>query len=566
MTQPVDPTVSNVPLVNMDPVNERAILAQLQRTGWTASQPVPNISYSSDPVKGPVPVIKDYSMVITDPKSGVSRKVTLSYAPGGKQPWGVLDPGDDLPATKAAPSASAGTVATKDGTLLTPKDPNDLTKGWDVVAPGKASNPDEDISTAIKRQGDEALRNERQNNDALGKGYMTDQERIAIEQRGQQLGQGQAQIDLDKKKFEEQTRQFDQQQKLKTAESGANVEQTQAQTGQIKTATQIASDAAAPNIAQTQAQTGAQQATTARTQLETKQLGAPTVQTGIGTDQPYVYQRDPTSGALTSTPNAGYVPKTPAEVAAQASRLQQLAQAKSNEIAAKVANQTYTKDQAAQEWSQWWGQNIESQKPMLQAAQQQAALDQSRQQQEQSRANLATAQTAASNVQQAYATQQQNWVGPGFGKALGQITDAYASGKAPGPIDVASAVMYKAPDLNAMMQQATAQALAHISPTAAMQATGSPTPSMAQQAPGLDINQMLNQSNYTPGGTTITIGPGGTTKVQTGQQQQQQTFPGLAQQGMPFSPPPAINPYASGGAGSVMANPYQAGQYRPFGA
>jgi hypothetical protein len=62
-----------------------------------------------------------------------------------------------------------------------------------------------------------------------------------------------------------------------------------------------------------------------------------------------------------------------------------------------------------------------------------------------------------------------------------------------------------------MAQQATAQALQGISPSAASM-TGAPMPSLGAGAP-LDIAGMLNRTNYQSSGTTTTVSPTGQVTV-----------------------------------------------------
>jgi hypothetical protein len=260
---------------------------------------------------------------------------------------------------------------------------------------------------------------------------------------------------------------------------------------------------------------------------------------GGSTGDQYILSRDPTTGAVSQQPNPNYVaprpsqlsadttspfittmtsdgqmaqqpnpnfaPKTQADVAGAVARLQQQAQAKQQELAAKIGQNGYTGQQAASEFDQWWNQSVEPQKAYLATAQQQAAQDQARLQAEQQRLNLQTAQYAGSQAIQAAQAQLPYTVGPGFGAALNNIQQAYASGKAPGNIDLGSAVTFQMPDINQLAQQATNQALAHISQSAASgmnTATGPNTPNFNPsfgQQPNLDVNQALNAQTYQPG-------------------------------------------------------------------
>src|SRR5215467_1912886 len=208
-------------------------------------------------------------------------------------------------------------------------------------------------------------------------------------------------------------------------------------------------------------------------------------------------------GNITTRPNPNYAPTTMAGIAGQQAALQQQARAQHDQINANLQNGVYgsgpdaqTKANAA--WADWWNQNIEPQKASLAQAQQQAQFEQQKQQQDLARANYATAQGAGQNAVSNYLSTMPYRVGPGYNQAFGQVANALAGGKMPGNIDM-SQLTFKMPDLGQMSQQATAQALAHISPTAAQMANGSPTPSMFSQSPP-DINSQLNMTNYTPFG------------------------------------------------------------------
>src|SRR5215510_4722832 len=83
--------IPTLPGISMDPVTQANILAQIQRSGWSAAQPTPDVQISNDPITGkPNTVIKGWKMVITDPKTGANDTVSLSYSPGGRNPWGLV--------------------------------------------------------------------------------------------------------------------------------------------------------------------------------------------------------------------------------------------------------------------------------------------------------------------------------------------------------------------------------------------------------------------------------------------------------------------------------------------
>jgi hypothetical protein len=217
--------------------------------------------------------------------------------------------------------------------------------------------------------------------------------------------------------------------------------------------------------------------------------------------EPYLTTYNPDTGQYTQQPNQGFIPKTPAEVAARVSQLQQAAAAQRDQLAQQQKAGVITADQATQKFDQWWQQNVESQKAALSVAQQQAQLVDQQKQQELARANLATAQAAGTEVTRAMQSAAPN-VGPGFGAAIANTQNALAGRTAPQPMsaqDLQRAFVAPTPDYAKIYEQATAQALAHISPTAAQLSTGQPTPTGLATAQGMDITSALNPTNYRPG-------------------------------------------------------------------
>src|SRR5215468_2029141 len=150
--------VPNLPNMQMDPTTQANILAQIQRSGWNASQPTPEIQFTQDPGGNPTPVVKGWSMVITDPKTGTNEKVGLSYSPGGRMPWGITDAPKSLPTDPAV--AGRTTVKTNQGVYS--YDPKTQTTTY--LMPSDIPNADEEISKAVERQDREALRNEKEAN------------------------------------------------------------------------------------------------------------------------------------------------------------------------------------------------------------------------------------------------------------------------------------------------------------------------------------------------------------------------------------------------------------------
>jgi hypothetical protein len=270
------------------------------------------------------------------------------------------------------------------------------------------------------------------------------------------------------------------------------------------------------------------------------------------TDQPKIAQRMP-DGSVQWVENQNYTAIDPAQRSAQ---LAQMASSKITELQAKIGTGGYTQDQAQRDYDQWWDSTMEPAKAEIQQAQQQKQIDtqlklsaEQRAQDEQQRANYATAQAAGSNAVEAYKAQLPNMVGPGFGKAFGQLADAWTTGKPATGIDWSSALTYQMPDLTQLSQQVTNQALAHLSPTAAAgmsQAAGvQAQPGLPTQAPNYDYTQALQRNRYQLPGATTTVAPDGTVTVNHGTPPPaaapppppvaaQQTFPGLAQGTGPY--------------------------------
>src|SRR5215472_355389 len=123
----------SIPQVFMDPTTQKQILSAVQRGGWTASQPTPNVSITNDPINGPMTTVKDYSMVISDPTSGETQVVTLNYDPNATGKGAAWTP-VDLKAGTSLPKASmTGTPNSQaqviNGQIWTPN-PNDPNGPW----------------------------------------------------------------------------------------------------------------------------------------------------------------------------------------------------------------------------------------------------------------------------------------------------------------------------------------------------------------------------------------------------------------------------------------------------
>lgn len=526
--------------------NDALIAAYEEAHGKRISEPSVTDAYIDNPSAAP-----------GDPKKIPNPNPTQHYTFADGYSVDVSSNGEVI---KQTPGPKVDTTAASANRVGTPE-----TGVWEkqngtwvqVVSPQagvtKPSNPDEDRLKAINTQVAEAQRNERQANEAAGKGYLTDAEAATIQQGGTRLNQSQQSIDLDKAKFAQQQKEFDQKQALDVAKTTADVAQSGATTTEIQARTQATQQAVdiagqklpgelaqqGATLQQTQAQTQAQlanaagtAATTQRTQQQIQQGNAPTVE-NIAATSPYIYQRDPNTGALTPQLNQGYVPKTAGEVAARVGQMQAAAQAQRDQISQQLQAGVYgsgadAQQKAAAAFDQWWGQNVEPQKAALQVAQDQANAEQQRLAQEQNRANYATALTAGSNAIEAQKALLPYMVGPGWSGAVNQIAGAYSSGKMPGNIDIGAATSFQLPDMQALSNAAVNTALAHISPTAQSGLAQGPSasglqappagqqPGMAGAAAGMgsqDISSQLQRTTYSP---TITITPDGTTHINTG--------------------------------------------------
>jgi len=201
-----------------------------------------------------------------------------------------------------------------------------------------------------------------------------------------------------------------------------------------------------------------------------------------GTDVPNLVQRMP-GGNLQTTPNPNYLPTDPSQKVAQ---LSGQANAKLAELQGKIGP-AYSIDQAQKDFDTWWASNVEPARVQMQQAQQ-------KQQEDLARQNLQVAQNAGAEV-----VRQTHLAGPGFGQMMGALTSSYGTGKPPqmpSAQQLQGAFGVPADAYNKLYEQATAQALQHISPTAAQISTGQPTPTGLAQAQGMDITSALNPTNY----------------------------------------------------------------------
>jgi len=276
--------------------------------------------------------------------------------------------------------------------------------------------------------------------------------------------------------------------------------------------------------------------------------------------EPYLTTYSPDTGTYTQQPNLGFIPKTQVDVAARVGQLQQAAAAQRDELQRQRQAGVITADQATQKFDQWWQQNVEPQKAALTTAQQQAQLADQQKQQEIARSNLATAQSAGNEVVRAIAGEHR--VGPGFGSLLSSTMNAYGN-KQPmqfGSQDFQKAFVTPMPDYNKIYEQATAQALQHISPTAAQITTGQPVPTGLAAAQGMDIGSQLNPTTYRP-----TFAPPPSAAAATAADVSARIANGLGAGGLGQAvPPPApMTSYTIPGLDPTLMPGYVPGPYQP---
>ena len=216
------------------------------------------------------------------------------------------------------------------------------------------------------------------------------------------------------------------------------------------------------------------------------------------TDQPNIVQRMP-DGSVQTVANPNYQATDPAL------RVQQLsnqATTKLQELQAKIGA-NYTPEQAQSDFDQWWSSTVEPAKQQLASDQQQKQLDtqlkiaaEQRAQAGQESTAYSTAQQAGTNAVEAAKAGLTYMHGPGYGNLVGQLVQGWQHPGAPGPSPeaIGQALTFDLPNFQQIQQQAVAQALAHISPTAAALAGGPGTTPQFAQPQQLDLNQLLNRN------------------------------------------------------------------------
>ena len=211
-------------------------------------------------------------------------------------------------------------------------------------------------------------------------------------------------------------------------------------------------------------------------------------------------------GQIQQQMSLGYAPKTQAEVQARIGQIAAAANAKNAELQRKYANDP---DRHLQEFNAWYDANVQSQIAGLEAARQEATQAQAADQAARRQASMTSALGAGTQAINAYNAAAPRTVGDSYIEEMGKLWNASARGEKPGQIDYVKAFARPSVDLNARVQEATANALKYIDPASAQQ-TGQPVPNYS----GLDPAQVLNRSNWQlpapgPGGPAAPVAAGG---------------------------------------------------------
>jgi hypothetical protein len=476
--------VQRPPVVQLSPQQKQDILRQLRQPGWYVSDvAVPDVKVTTDPSGLYPPSSTDTGelTVVVQDEQGNPQTVTLvrGQAPNadtGAEGTFVVSKQPEGPPKPPSPSANrVGEPGSPGGVWEKGSD-----GVWKQVVAPTASGAD--IKNTVDAQQAQNDINRRKANELAGRGYLTDKEWIDFQQEAARMGMTAQQVDTARKKYELEKRDADAKLQPTIDQILATTGRTKAETGQITSQQQIAEQKAGPEIAEIEQRTAA-------SKLAGQIAGAPQLvapQTGM-----YTYQTNPLTGQVSTQYNVGFQPKTLADVAARSAQLQSMAQAKQAELQARLDNKEITPEQASQQWTAWWDANIESQKPGLQAAQEQAQYERTKDAQEAQRAAMQTAQAAGTQAISAYNAQAPRRVGPGFAELVGKTQPGYR----PSAQEFQNAFVVQAPDLNQYAQQRTMEALKGISPGAAA-ATGGPPPNYA----GFDYTAGLNRTNYGFGG------------------------------------------------------------------
>ena len=216
------------------------------------------------------------------------------------------------------------------------------------------------------------------------------------------------------------------------------------------------------------------------------------------TDEFLPQRRDPTTGAL--LPPEKNINWSPTNVGDRVRQLQDQARTKQQDLHSQVVAGSLSEDDANKQFNDWWSTSVEPAKQEIQLAQ-------SQKQEDQARTNLGTAQTAANAVTTATSSALSGLkpVGSGFGDFWAKMSQGYGT-QMPNNMtadDFNKAFVVSNPqppvDYAKLYENVTAQALQHISPTAAQITTGQPIPTgQLATAAGPDLTAALSQNRYVP--------------------------------------------------------------------
>lgn len=198
---------------------------------------------------------------------------------------------------------------------------------------------------------------------------------------------------------------------------------------------------------------------------------------------------------------------SPSAIADRTRQLTQLARTKQLELHARVGQAGYTDQDADRDFGAWWDTEIEPRRKQVAFDEDQQRRKQEQEDQAGRISAVSTASTIGQNQATLYQGQQKHMVGPGYAQQAQGFLDAISQGKRP-PAMQASAYQYPMHDLNALAQYYTAQALQHISPTAAG-IMGGGQPGALGAARALDLNSVIDRTRFLPsqqqGAVTINI-------------------------------------------------------------
>lgn len=495
------PQQSSIPSAFMDSVTQQSILKQLQRTGWSAAQPQPDIQYVSNGIGGVSPVVKGYKMVISDPTSGATQTVSLTYDPtqaGKGSQWGLVGDVGDLP--KAPTTGTPNSQAQVIGGQIWGPDPSNPNGPW--------------ISRAIDQTAQDKAKADI-NKSLVDAGYTQAQADALAAKTGPEIQQALAAAGASQAAQQKSLNDIAianaklggeiAAQAATTEEAKARTIYTGAQTSQLQQATDIAANKAPYEIDYLKAQTAAQLASAGASQAQIQealqkisQANAPqTVGTTLGPTSPNYVQTNPNTGQVTFTPNQNFQPKTQADIAMRVGQIQSLMQQKGAEVQAKVGTNGFSHDDALNEFNQWYDQNVAPQQQALQAAQDEAAFARAKDQAAMRTSAFTAANAAGTQMTDAFKAMvaAHPVTNPNFGAASAQL----AKGQMPSNV---SDLTYTAPNPMYAAALGTMNALKYIDPTAAA-ATGNPPPNL-QSA---NIASMLGKPSYFAPGVPPPSGP-----------------------------------------------------------